>query len=205
MEGNMKRYLAMVEWQLRNLPKDRRAQIMKDIRYEMELKKLQQGLTEDEVILAMPTPRQMAAQYGGLDTPMYAEDIPSAKELERREQEEKEREQRQMEKERRQREREEEKERRREQRQQQKCAQRHCCAHKNNPLINLLKFVVGVYLFFTILRVVPSLIGGAFGLVVAILSLFIALPIVFDVLGFVFQVVFGVLGAVFKAIFRPLC
>lgn len=205
MEGNMKRYLAMVEWQLRNLPKDRRAQIMKDIRYEMELKKLQEGLTEDEVILAMPTPRQMAAQYGGLDTPMYAEDIPSAKELERREQEEKEREQRQMEKERRQREREEEKERRREQRQQQKCAQRHCCADKNNPLINLLKFVVGAYLFFTILRVVPSLIGGAFGLVVAILSLFIALPIVFGVLGFVFQVVFGVLGAVLKAIFRPLC
>ncbi len=203
MEGNMKRYLAMVEWQLRNLPKDRRTQIIKDIRYEMELKKLQEGLTEDEVILAMPTPRQMAAQYGGLNTPMYADDIPSVAELERQEQEEKEREERQMEKERRQKEKEEERARRREQRQDEKGWRREFRLDKGNPLIGLLKFAVGIYLFFAILRAVPSIIGGVFGLAIALISLFIVLPIAFSIFGFVLQLVFGILGAVLKAIFRP--
>lgn len=198
MEGNMKRYLAMVEWQLRNLPKDRRTQVIKDIRYEMELKKLQQGLTEDELILDMPTPRQLALEYGGLDTPLYAQDVPSAKELEKRARQEEEEAQRQQK-------REEEKAQRKARRQEEKDSRKAACAASachGNPLMNILKFAFGLYLFFAILRAAPSVIGGLFGLFAAFLSMVIVVPMVFGILGFVFQIVFGVLGAVFKAIFR---
>ena len=76
MENNMKRYLAMVEWHLRNLGMDRREQIIKDIRYDMELRKLREGLTEDELILLMDSPRKMAVRYGGIDAPMPFREIP---------------------------------------------------------------------------------------------------------------------------------
>ena len=76
MENNMKRYLAMVEWHLRNLPEDKRVQIIKDIRYDMELRKIREGLTEDELILLMDSPRKMAVRYGGIDAPMPSSAIP---------------------------------------------------------------------------------------------------------------------------------
>lgn len=76
MENNMKRYLAMAEWHLRNLPAEQREKIIKDIRYDMELRKLREGLTEDELILKMDSPRKMAARYGGIDTPMPYREIP---------------------------------------------------------------------------------------------------------------------------------
>lgn len=76
MENNMKRYLAMAEWHLRNLPAEKRDKIIKDIRYDMELRKLREGLTEDELILKMDSPRKMAARHGGIDAPMPYREIP---------------------------------------------------------------------------------------------------------------------------------
>ena len=76
MDNNMKRYLAMVEWHLRNLPGEKRDQIIKDIRYDMELRKIREGLTEDELILGMDSPRKMAVRYGGIDAPMPPNEIP---------------------------------------------------------------------------------------------------------------------------------
>lgn len=64
MQNNMKRYLAMVEWYLRSLPPQEREAVMRDIRYDIELRKIREGLTEDELILALGTPREIAEQYG---------------------------------------------------------------------------------------------------------------------------------------------
>ena len=42
----------------------------------MELRKIREGLTEDELILGMDSPRKMAVRYGGIDAPMPPSEIP---------------------------------------------------------------------------------------------------------------------------------
>lgn len=69
MESNLVKYLALVEWHLQSLDEATRSRVMKDIRYDMELRKLREGLTDDELVLAMETPRQLAQRYGGIDIP----------------------------------------------------------------------------------------------------------------------------------------
>lgn len=73
MGSNMRKYLALVEWHLQGLDERTRNRVMKDIRYDMELRRMREGLTEDELVLAMETPRQLAQKYGGIDIPTDVE------------------------------------------------------------------------------------------------------------------------------------
>ncbi|MDO5022539.1 MAG: hypothetical protein Q4E07_04290, partial [Eubacteriales bacterium] len=165
MESNMKRYLAMVEWQLRNLPKKQVERIMQDLRYEMELKKIREGLTEDELILEMETPSEIARKYGGMDTPMYASDVEKAEEAALEKEQEKkhkaDKRKRLME--------EVREDFRKDVKKQKK-------GSSSTPA-NIVKGLVGLAIFLSFLDFTPSIIGGFIGLFFSALSALIVIPI----------------------------
>ena len=217
MKNNMKRYLAMVEWQLRNLPQDKRRQIIKDIRYEMELRKIQEGLTDDELILAMDTPRQMAARHGGLNTPIYAADVPDLdadekevrKQAEKAARRQKEEARRERDEQRRQREKERRAARERER---EKGTSKQWDVSLPRIFATIVIVMIGMRalpmlmrLFFGIvggiLGAVPALLGVVLSVVLGVVACAIVLPMVFFGLSLFFRIFFGILRAIFSPIF----
>lgn len=205
MQNNMKRYLAMVEWYLRSLPPETRAALMRDIRYDIELRKIREGLTEDELILALGTPREIAEQYGvhTNDMPMpddWGEEKTHAERMspdsgrrerfrgEMREKAESFREKAQDWREKAFTFRDEYRERGEKK--------------SHSPLGVALRAVGAVFLFLLVMRALPSLLGVGIAAVSGVLFFAIALPIFFGILLPLFFSLFGLFMRLLAGIFR---
>ncbi len=193
MESNMKKYLALVEWQLRNLPKRDRERIMQDLRYEMELKKIREGLTEDELILEMDSPSEIARKYGGVDGPIYDSDIEDAEEAALKKEKEK-----------------NEKARKRKKLMEEvqgdfrEEAKKQKEKFSSTPA-NIVKGLIGVAMFIVFFGLAPGLIGGLIGLFFSALSALIVLPVMgwmFFIVVQIFKVIIKVFLGIIRGIFN---
>lgn len=205
MSGNMQRYLAMVEWHMRGLRGSERRALLRQIQYDIELKKLRDGLDDDEIILQMGTPRKVAEAYGvqisrddlntvdDVEADTYVEEdilrraagqtarpVDSAEEASPY-----------------------------------RSAQREQPVRRaafdmpwqknkqSSPLEGVLKFIGAIVLFTFVLRALPGLIGLMFALFSGALWFVFVLPLIF--IGFrlffaVIRLVFGCLGFFFRVV-----
>ena len=171
MGSNMRKYLALVEWHLQSLDEKTRNRIMKDIRYDMELRKAREGLTEDELILAMETPRQLAQKYGGVDIPTDVEVLHNeekragkVKEVYEKVQETK-------------------------------------GFPLLRVVVGVLMFMMALKMIPFIFGIIPAVFGLLFALAVSLLCGFVVLPIVLFCLVLPFKIVGSILRAIFRPLF----
>ncbi len=171
MGSNMRKYLALVEWHLQSLDEKTRSRIMKDIRYDMELRKLREGLTEDELVLAMETPRQLAQKYGGVDIPtdvdvLHAEEKRAGKVKEAYDK-----------------------------------VQDTRGFPLLRTIVGVLTFMLAVRIIPFIFGMIPTFFGILFALAFAFFGGFVMLPIVFSLIAIPFRIMGAILRALFRPMF----
>lgn len=171
MGSNMRKYLALVEWHLQGLDEKTRSRIMKDIRYDMELRKLREGLTEDELVLAMETPRQLAQKYGGVDIPTDVEVLrgPERHTGKVREAYDK--------------------------------MQDTKGFPLLRVVVGVLTFFLAVKAIPYLFGIIPAFLGVVFSLAIALFCGFVMLPVVFALIAIPFRIAGAILRALFRPMF----
>ena len=192
MQSNIKRYLAMVDWQLRNLPKKERERIIQDLHYDMELKRLREGLTEDELILSMENPAEMAKRYGGKGEPMYASDVEQAEEAAYK----KERERLERAKRR--------KEFMEEEKEGFKRSKENFEKQNSSIFAKIAKGIIGFFLAIQFLKIIPGIFGIIIGIVFSAIGVSFVLPIIIWTVFFVIRMTllpFKIIFSIFRGFF----
>lgn len=171
MGSNMRKYLALVEWHLQSLDEKTRSRVMKDIRYDMELRKLREGLTEDELVLAMETPRQLAQKYGGVDIPTDVDVLHTGEKRTGRVKEAYDK------------------------------VQDIRGFPLLRTVVGVLTFMLAVKMIPFIFGMIPAFFGVLFALAFAFFGGFVMLPIVFSLIAIPFRIMGAILRALFRPMF----